>query len=467
MNGGEARSTIPVSKISPLGYPTNLLEPGQTYASVNRTIAEIPLSPGAPAAWWIGFVVAFLLLMMFLFAITWLFIKGVGVWGINIPVAWGFAIVNFVWWVGIAHAGTFISAILLLLFQHWRTAINRFTEAMTLFAVACAGLMPLLHLGRPWVFYWLFPYPDTMGVWPQFRSPLVWDVFAVGTYLTVSVLFWFLGLVPDLATMRDRAGKLWQKKIYGIFALGWRNSAAHWQRHQVAYLLLAGLATPLVLSVHSVVSFDFSVAIVPGWHSTIFPPYFVAGAIYSGFAMSLNIIIPVRRVYHLEHLITPRYLNNMANIMLVTGMIVAYGYFIEAFMAYFSGDIFERYMMFNRAFGPYGWVFWLLMLCNVLVPQALWSATIRRNPLMLFVVAFFINVGMWVERFVIVITSLQRDFTPSAWAMFFPTRWDWMILFGSIGLFLTLLFLFIRLVPMISISEIRELVAEPQKANVP
>jgi Ni/Fe-hydrogenase subunit HybB-like protein len=452
--------------LSPLGYPTNLLEPGQTYESVNQTITEIPLSPTAPAPWWIGFVVAFLLLMMFFGAISWLLIKGIGIWGVNIPVAWGFAIVNFVWWVGIAHAGTFISAILLLLFQHWRTAINRFTEAMTLFAVSCAGLMPLLHLGRPWVFYWLLPYPETMGLWPQFRSPLVWDVFAVGTYFIVSLLFWYLGLVPDLATTRDRAKKRWQKKVYGFFALGWRNSAAHWQRHQTAYLLLAGLATPLVLSVHSVVSFDFAVAIVPGWHSTIFPPYFVAGAIYSGFAMALNIIIPVRKVYHLEQLITTRYLNNMANIMLVTGWIVTYGYFIEAFMAYYSGDIFERYMMMNRTLGPYGWIFWGLMFCNVVVPQALWSARIRRNPGTLFAVAFFINVGMWVERFVIVVTSLHRDFTPSMWAMYVPTRWDWAILFGSVGLFLTLLFLFVRLVPMISISETRELVAEPQKANI-
>ena len=272
MNDPEITSTIPASKISPLGYPTNLLEAGQTYESVNRTISEIPLGDRAPKVWWIGIVVAFLLLMMFFFAVSWLFIKGVGIWGINIPVAWGFAIVNFVWWVGIAHAGTFISAILLLLFQHWRTAINRFTEAMTLFAVACAGMMPLLHLGRPWIFYWLFPYPDTMGVWPQFRSPLVWDVFAVGTYFTVSLLFWFLGLVPDLATVRDRAKKLWQKKLYGFFALGWRNSAAHWQRHQVAYLLLAGLATPLVLSVHSVVSLDFTVRSSPGGIRRFFHP---------------------------------------------------------------------------------------------------------------------------------------------------------------------------------------------------
>ena len=455
----------PRTVMSPLGYPSNLLAPGTTYEAVNDTIGSIVLKNKQPAPWWIGFVGAFLLLMMFFLALSWLFIRGVGIWGINIPVAWGFAIVNFVWWVGIGHAGTFISAILLLLFQHWRTAINRFAEAMTLFAVACAGLMPLLHLGRPWVFYWILPYPDTMGVWPQFRSPLVWDVFAVGTYLTVSILFWFLGLLPDLATVRDRAKKNWQKKFYGVIALGWRNSAAHWQRHQIAYLLLAGLATPLVLSVHSVVSLDFAVAQVPGWHSTIFPPYFVAGAIYSGFAMVLNIVIPVRKIYHLESLITERYLNNMANVMFATGLMVTYGYFIEAFMSWYSGDIFERYMMMNRAFGPYGWVFWGLMLCNVIVPQALWSARIRRSPLWLFVVAFFINVGMWVERFVIVITSLHRDFTPSAWGMFFPTVWDWAVLFGSVGLFLTLLFLFIRFLPMISISESRELIAEPTKAN--
>ena len=402
--------------------------------------------------------------MVLFLAISWLLIRGVGIWGINIPVAWGYAIVNFVWWIGIAHAGTFISAILLLMFQHWRTAINRFAEAMTLFAIACAGMFPLLHLGRPWVFYWLFPYPDTMKMWPQFRSPLVWDVFAVGTYFTVSLLFWYLGLVPDLATVRDRARKKWQKIFYGVLALGWRNSAAHWQRHQIAYLLLAALATPLVLSVHSVVSLDFSVAQLPGWHSTIFPPYFVAGAIYSGFAMVLTIVIPVRKIYRLENLITLRHFNNMANVMLVTGLIVAYGYFIEAFMSWYSGDIFDQYMMTNRVLGPYGWIFWLLMLVNVLIPQALWSARVRRNLVALFLVALSINLGMWLERFVIVITSLHRDFVPSSWGMFFPTIWDWATLFGSIGLFLTLLFLFIRFLPMIAISETRELVAEPQKA---
>jgi len=453
------------TRLSPLGYPANLLGPRVTYADVNESISSIVLRDRAPAQWWIGFAVAFALLMMFFLAISWLLIRGIGIWGVNIPVAWGFAIVNFVWWIGIGHAGTFISAILLLMFQNWRTAINRLAEAMTLFAVACAGLMPLLHLGRPWVFFWLLPYPDTMGVWPQFRSPLVWDVFAVGTYFTVSILFWFLGLVPDLATIRDRARKVWQKKFYGFLALGWRNSADHWQRHQTAYLLLAGLATPLVLSVHSVVSLDFAVAQLPGWHSTIFPPYFVAGAIYSGFAMVLNIVIPVRKIYHLENLITERYLNNMANVMFATGLMVSYGYFIEAFMSWYSGDIFEQYMMTNRAFGPYGWIFWVLMLCNVLIPQTLWSRRIRCNPFSLFIVAFFVNVGMWIERFVIVITSLHRDFIPSSWGSYAPTLWDWATLFGSVGLFLMLLFLFIRLLPMISISESRELVAEPAKAN--
>ena len=455
----------PISRMSPLGYPSNLLAPGQTYESVNETIGSVVLKIRQPASWWIGFCVAFVLLMLFLVSLGWLLLRGIGVFGLNIPVAWGFMIVNFVWWVGIGHAGTFISAILLVMYQNWRTAINRLTEAMTLFAIACAGLMPLFHLGRPWLFYYLLPYPDTMGLWPQFRSPLVWDVFAVGTYFIVSLLFWYLGLVPDLATLRDRAKKLWQRKTYGVLALGWRNSAEHWQRQQISYLILAGLATPLVLSVHSVVSLDFAVAMLPGWHSTIFPPYFVAGAIYSGFAMVLNIIIPVRKIYHLENVIPNRYLNNMANIMFVTGLMVSYGYLIEAFMSWYSGDIFEQYMMTNRAFGPYGWVFWVLMAFNVVIPQALWSARIRRNPITLFIVALFINAGMWIERFVIVITSLHRDFMPSAWGMFYPTFWDWSVLFGSVGLFLTLIFLFIRFLPMISISENRELVAEPNKAN--
>jgi molybdopterin-containing oxidoreductase family membrane subunit len=439
---------------------TPLVRPGESFESVTETIGSIVLQPRQPRSWFLGAAIAFTLLLVLLGAISWLLIRGVGIWGINIPVAWGFAIVNFVWWIGIGHAGTFISAILLLLHQQWRTSINRLTEAMTLFAVACAGMFPLLHLGRPFAFYWLFPYPDTMGLWPQFRSPLVWDVFAVSTYFTVSLIFWYAGLIPDLASLRDRAPTRRKKIIYGILALGWRGSAKHWQNHQSAYVLLAGLAAPLVLSVHSVVSFDFSVAMVPGWHSTIFPPYFVAGAIYSGFAMVLNIVIPVRKLYGLEHLITLRHLNNMANVMLVTGMMVAYGYVMEAFMAWYSGDIFEQAMMANRAFGPYGWIFWALMLLNVLIPQALWSKKIRTNPWLLFFVALSVNVGMWVERFVIVITSLHRDFTPSAWGMYFPTFWDWATLLGSVGLFATLLFLFIRFLPMIAISETRKAIDE-------
>jgi Ni/Fe-hydrogenase subunit HybB-like protein len=451
--------------VSPLGYPARVLGKGETYDSVTDTIADIVLKQPRPKFWWLSFGVAFTLLMVFLFAVSYLLYKGVGIWGINIPVAWGFAIVNFVWWIGIGHAGTFISAILLLVLQKWRTSINRLTEAMTLFAVACAGMFPLLHLGRPWLFYWLLPYPDTMGLWPQFRSPLVWDVFAVSTYFTVSLIFWYTGLIPDLATLRDKATTRRKQIVYGILAFGWRGSARHWQRHQSAYLLLAGLATPLVLSVHSVVSFDFSVAIVPGWHSTIFPPYFVAGAIYSGFAMVLNIVIPLRAVYGLQSLVTKRHLNNMANVMLATGWMVAYGYLMEAFMAWYSGDTFEQYMMKNRAFGPYGWIFWALMALNVVIPQALWSRRVRTSPLLLFLVALSVNVGMWVERFVIVVTSLHRDFTPSMWHMYYPTIWDWATLLGSVGLFLTLLFLFIRFLPMISISEVRELIAEHEEVS--
>jgi molybdopterin-containing oxidoreductase family membrane subunit len=381
-------------------------------------------------------------------------------------VAWGFAITNFVWWIGIGHAGTFISAILLLLNQKWRTSINRFTEAMTLFAVICAGMFPLLHLGRPWLFYWLLPYPDMMGIWPQFRSALVWDVFAVGTYFTVSLLFWYLGLIPDLATIRDKTSGL-RQKIYAIFALGWRGSALDWDRHQSAYLILAGLATPLVLSVHSVVSLDFAIALLPGWHSTIFPPYFVAGAIYSGFAMVLNLMLPIRRIYHLENLITDRHLNAMGCVLLATCWMVGYGYIMEAFMAWYSGEIFERYMMFDRAFGPaYGWAFWVLLAINIVIPQAAWSRRVRTTPLLLFLVALSANVGMWLERFVIVIQSLNRDFVPSSWGVFKPTLWDWLTLGGSIGLFFTLLFLFIRYVPMISMTEVREMIAHGEQKRV-
>jgi molybdopterin-containing oxidoreductase family membrane subunit len=439
-----------------------VLEPGHTYRSVTEKISAIALARKTPKEWWIGFGVSFLLLMMLLGAVGYLFLKGVGIWGINMPVAWGFAIVNFVWWVGIGHAGTLISAILLLLRQEWRTSINRFAEAMTLFAVACAGLFPILHLGRPWVFYWLFPYPDTMRLWPQFRSPLVWDVFAVSTYATVSLLFWFVGLLPDLATLRDRARRRPAKIVYGILAMGWRGSATHWHRYETAYLLLAGLATPLVVSVHTVVSFDFAASIMPGWHTTIFPPYFVAGAIYSGFAMVLTLSIPLRAFYGLEDFITMRHLENMAKVLIATGLIVAYGYAAELFMAWYSANPAEQFLAKNRAFGPYWPAYWSLILCNVLAVQLLWFRKFRATPWLLWCISIVINVGMWLERYVIVVVSLTRDFLPSSWRAYHGTRWDIATYAGSIGLFLSLLFLFIRFLPVISIAEMRSLVDETE-----
>ena len=403
---------------------------------------------------------------MLLFAsVAWLFTKCVGIWGIDVPVAWGFAIVNFVWWVGIGHAGTLISAVLLLVKQEWRTSINRFAEAMTLFAVACAGLFPLLHLGRPQYFYFLIPYPSTMGIWPQFRSPLIWDFFAVGTYATVSLLFWYVGLIPDMATLRDRAKRRIPQIAYGILSMGWRGSARHWKRYQDAYLLLAALATPLVVSVHSVVSLDFAVAIVPGWHSTVFPPYFVAGAIYSGFAMVLTIAIPLRAAYGLQEFVTDRHLDNMAKVMLASGLIVAYGYLTETFTAWYSGHDVERYLIENRALGFYGFWYWLQLTCNIVIPQLLWFARVRRNVYLLFVLALVINVGMWLERFVIVVVSLHRDYLPSAWGNYIPTFWDWSTFIGTIGLFAALMYLFIRLLPMISIFEMREMVEVSRHEN--
>ena len=435
-----------------------VLAPGHTYRSVTDKISAIVLARGTRRGWWIGFAIALSLFLVLNLALAYLLAVGVGVWGINIPVGWGFAITNFVWWIGIGHAGTLISAFLLLMRQKWRTSINRFAEAMTIFAVACAGVFPLAHMGRPWLFYWLLPYPDTMGVWPQFRSPLVWDVFAVSTYATVSLLFWFVGLIPDLATLRDRAKRRLAKIAYGVLSMGWRGSAAHWSRYEICSLLLAGLATPLVVSVHTVVSFDFTIALVPGWHSTIFPPYFVAGAIYSGFAMVLTLAIPLRAFFKLEDFITMRHLDNMAKIMLATGLIVAYSYMMETFMAFYSGNTYDRYMMMNRMTGPYAVVYWVLISCNLLAPQILWSARIRRNPIVLFFVALVVQTGMWLERFVIIVTSLHRDFIPSNWGMFYPTRWDYMTYVGTIGLFFTLFYLFIRYLPVISIFELRELV---------
>ncbi|MBY0229368.1 MAG: polysulfide reductase NrfD [Gemmataceae bacterium] len=403
---------------------------------------------------------SFLLVNVLLLSIVWLLYNGVGVWGVNVPVGWGFAIVNLVWWIGIGHAGTLISAILLLLRQRWRTSINRFAEAMTLFALVCAGLFPLLHMGRPWFFYWLLPYPNTFGLWPQWRSPLVWDVFAIGTYATVSLLFWFIGLVPDMATLRDRAKSKTAQVFYGILAMGWRGSAVHWQRYEVAYGLLAALATPLVVSVHTVVSFDFAGGIVPGWHTTIFPPYFVAGAIFSGFAMVLTLAIPIRKFYKLEDFITATHLDYMARIMLATGLMVAYGYSIEVFMAWYSGNKFEWALMTHR-FGPFfGWAYYPLLFCNVLVPQLLWLKRVRMSPAALFVIALIANWGMWLERYVIVVGSLRRDHMPSAWGGYAGTAWDWGLYLGSIGLFLFLLLIFLRFLPLISIFEMRTLLPE-------
>jgi molybdopterin-containing oxidoreductase family membrane subunit len=440
-----------------------LLEPGHTFATVTDKISSIVLTRGTTRGWMLGFAASFILLMVFFVAVAYLLAKGVGIWGIMIPVAWAFAITNFVWWIGIGHAGTLISAILLLLHQKWRTSINRFAEAMTIFAVMCAGMFPLLHMGRPWLFYYLLPYPNPMWLWPQFRSPLVWDVFAVSTYFTVSLLFWFVGLIPDLATLRDKAKRRVSQIVYGVLAMGWRGSAVHWSRYETASLLLAGLATPLVVSVHTVVSWDFAIAIVPGWHSTIFPPYFVAGAIYSGFALVLTLAIPIRKFYRLEDLVTLRHLDIMGQVMLATGIVVAYGYMMETFMAFYSGNSFDRYMIMNRMVGPYEYVYWTLIACNIAIPQTLWSRKIRRNPLKLFIVSLVINVGMWLERFVIIVVSLSREYMPSKWDIYNPTRWDWMTFIGTIGLFLTLFYLFVRFLPMISIVEVRALVHETDK----
>lgn len=441
-----------------------VLAPGQTFASVGDKISGV-IFRRTPVGWLIGLMFSFALVMMFMFAVTYLLFKGTGIWGINIPVGWGFAIINFVWWIGIGHAGTLISAILLLLHQEWRTSINRLAEAMTLFAVACAGIFPIIHTGRPWLAYWMLPYPNNIGVWPQFRSALVWDVFAVSTYGTVSLLFWYTGLVPDLAALRDKAKNKFVRMFYGILALGWRGSIRHWRNYQMSYLLLAGLSTPLVVSVHSVVSFDFATALVPGWHSTIFPPYFVAGAIFAGFAMVLTIAIPLRSFYRLQGLITMRHIDNMAKVTLVTGLIVAYGYLAEIFFAWYSAETVERAFVVNRSTGPYWWSFWALMLCNVAVPQLFWIKRVRRNLAAVFLVCMFINIGMWLERFVIVVTSLHRDFLPSSWDIYAGTPWDWMTYIGTLGLFLMLLFLFIRILPAISITETRELVGAGESSG--
>ena len=436
-----------------------VIAPDQNYGgiddAINRPIESEPLR--TPLWWWIGISISGALLTLYIVTVIMLITRGVGIFGNNQPVAWAFPIINFVWWIGIGHAGTLISAALLLFRQPWRTSINRAAEAMTIFAVVCAGLYPILHLGRQWVFYWLLPYPNTFGLWPQFRSPLDWDLFAISTYASVSVLFWYIGLVPDFATLRDRARNTFMRWFYAILSLGWNGSAKAWQRYQRAYLILAALSFPLVLSVHSTIGMDFAVAVMPGWNNTIVPPYFVAGAVFAGFAMVLILAIPLRKAFGLEKLITMRHLDNSAKLMLATGMIVVYGYLLEAFMAYYSGVEFERYMIVNRIFGPHGWSFWLLIICNGLAIQPLWSKRVRQSPLALFIISIIVSIGMWLERFVIVVVSLTRDFLPSSWHDYVATFWDYALYLGSFGLFFTLWFLFIRLLPSIASTEMKEL----------
>jgi len=439
-----------------------VIEPGHSFGSVTDKIASIVQTRKTPLGWIFGFAIGFTGLQLLGISVTYLFYKGTYIWGLNIPCGWGLDIINFVWWIGIGHAGTLISAILLLFRQSWRTSINRFAEAMTLFAVACAGMYPVIHTGRPWLAYWLLPYPNTMQMWPNFRSPLIWDVFAVSTYATVSLLFWFVGLIPDLATLRDRADHPVGKTIYGLLAMGWRGSADHWHRYETAYLLLAGLSTPLVLSVHTIVSFDFAVSQMPGWHATVFPPYFVAGAVFAGFAMVMIIAIPLRKFYGLEDFVTMRHFDYMGRITLATGLFVGYGYMVETFMAFYGGNQYETSLMWYRFGGPYAPLYWMLIFCNIISIQLLWFQRIRQSLPWLFGISIIVSIGMWLERFIIIPVSLSHDFLPSSWGMYYPTFWDWSTFVGTLGLFTSLLFLFIRFLPMISIFEVRTLLPEAQ-----
>ena len=432
----------------------------QTYASLDQNIGQLILNQRIhKRAWFILFTLGVFGSLMLATSITWLLYKGIGIWGNNVPVAWAFDIVNFVWWIGIGHAGTLISAILLLLRQQWRNSINRFAEAMTIFAVMCAGLYPLLHTGRPWVaIYWLFPSFNILGMWPQFRSPLMWDVFAVSTYFSVSLVFWFIGLVPDLATLRDKAKHRLVKVILAIPSMGWRGSAKHWHRYEQAYLILAGLSTPLVLSVHTIVSFDFASSIVPGWNVTVFPPYFVAGAVFAGFAMVLTFALPIRKWYKLTDYITDRHIDWMCKITLATGLIVSYGYALEIFYAWYSGSPFECDLTWNRRFtGVYSGYYYALIVCNFLAPQVFWFPAMRRNTTVVFIVCQFVSVGMWLERFVIIPMSLTANYLPASNKMYYPTFWDIAMFIGTIGFFTMLMMLFVRFLPIINIFEMKDL----------
>ena len=441
----------------------------ETLVLGNPTLGEITREIAAPMegrpgrAWWIGFLLALAALTVGSFLIGLTVMKGIGVWGLNRTVGWGYDITNFVFWVGIGHAGTLISAILLLFRQRWRTSIARAAEGMTIFAVMCAALFPLIHMGRPWLAFWVFPYPNSRGpISVNFRSPLLWDVFAISTYFLVSLLFWYVGLIPDLATMRDRSHG-WKRKIYGVLSFGWDGSTRTWLRYDRACLLLAGLATPLVVSVHTIVSFDFATSLIPGWHTTIFPPYFVAGAVFSGFAMVFTLLLVTRKVLNLERYITLAHFDKMAKILLTTGMIVGFAYSTELFIAWYSENPYERFTFMNRAFGPYAWAYWTMVCCNVLVPQVFWSARARRSIPVLFTASILVNVGMWFERFNIIVISLHRDFLPSSWSHYTPTLVEVGILIGTFGLFFTCFLLFVRVAPVVSFHEVKHTLLEQQE----
>jgi len=451
----------------PVAGRAPLILGGHDFHSITTAVAT-PAEQATPLAWWFFFIPSLGMLGLLGLAVGWLVWEGIGVWGLNQPVGWAFDITNFVFWIGIGHAGTLISAVLFLFRQKWRTSINRAAEAMTIFAVMCALLFPGIHIGRPWLAYWMAPLPNQMGTWPGFRSPLLWDFFAVSTYGTVSALFWYIGLIPDLASLRDRAKTQARRYAYGFFALGWRGSNRQWRNYEMAYLLLAGLSTPLVLSVHTVVSFDFATSNVPGWHATIFPPYFVAGAVFGGFAMVLNLLIPARRLFGLHALITNRHLENMAKVILAMCCIIGYAYSMEFFTAWYSGSPFEKFVFFNtRMHGWIAWAFWTMIFCNVVSPQLFWFKRFRQNPYTIFIVALFVNIGMWFERFVIIVSSLSRDFLISSWDQFHPTWVDILTFVGSFGVFLSLFLLFIRFVPMVAMSEVKGVIDDHPKAPEP
>jgi Ni/Fe-hydrogenase subunit HybB-like protein len=437
-----------------------LVQGNYDLASLTDLVSGLVERP-APRWWWIAMAVCGSVCALGAMMTVYVISTGIGIWGMNSPVGWAFDITNFVFWVGIGHAGTLISAILFLFRQRWRSSLNRFAEAMTLFAVACAGLFVTIHLGRAWLFWYLVPAPSANAIYPNYRSALSWDFAAVATYATVSTLFWYYGLVPDLATLRDRATSRVRGLVYGFFALGWRGSGRHWHNYETGYLMLAGLATPLVVSVHTIVSFDFATSVIPGWHSTIFPPYFVTGAIFSGLAMVITLIVPLRTLCGIEDLVTPRHLENMCNLILATGLLLGYGYLTELANAWYSGNSYEQYVFVNRAIGPYAWCYWTMIACNVLCPQLFWFRWFRTTPWAMFAVAVLVNVGMWLERFVIIVTSLHRDYLPSSWGMFFPTWVDILQFLGGFGLFLTLFLLFLRFVPMVAMSEVKTCLPEP------